>query len=67
MKDTGHCNCCDATVTLLTDANLGESVCSVCRSYDVVRTIRVSREALRLQRLHELANIFESAFSNNPV
>jgi hypothetical protein len=31
-------------------------------NYDVTRTIRLSREELRKQRLHELANIFESAF-----
>ena len=66
MTRTGHCNCCDATVTLLTDDNLGESICSICRSYDVVRTIRISREALRLQRLHDLANVFESAFEVRP-
>jgi hypothetical protein len=62
MTRTGHCNCCDATVTLLTDANLGESVCSVCRSYDVVRVVRLTREELRKQRLHEMAELFMDAF-----
>jgi len=61
----GYCNCCATNVRLLTDVDLGESVCSVCRSYDVVR-VRLTREELRAQRLHELANIFESAFEVRP-
>jgi hypothetical protein len=31
-------------------------------SYDVTRTIRMSREELRKQRLHEMADIFMDAF-----
>lgn len=61
----GYCNSCAANVRLLTDMDLGESICSVCRSYDVTR-VRLTREELRAQRLHELANIFESAFEVRP-
>jgi hypothetical protein len=35
----GFCNCCGTEVTLLTDEELGESVCRVCRSYDVRRLL----------------------------
>jgi hypothetical protein len=61
----GYCNCCAANVPLLRDNNLGESICSVCRSYDITR-VRVTREELRLQRLHDLANIFETVFEVRP-
>jgi hypothetical protein len=48
----------------LTDVELNESVCTICRSYDVTRdTIR--NQSPRVQ-LHELANIIESAFEVNP-
>jgi hypothetical protein len=57
---TGYCNCCAMPVPLLTDVELNESVCTICRSYDVIRhTIR--NNSPRLQ-LNELAHIFESAF-----
>ena len=37
VENRGFCNCCGKKVTLLTDVQLGESVCNVCRSYDVRR------------------------------
>jgi len=33
----GFCNCCGREAILITDNELGESICSVCRSYDVLR------------------------------
>lgn len=60
---TGFCNCCGMAVELLTDVELNESVCTQCRSFDVVRdTIRNSSPRLQL---HEMANIFESAFGGD--
>ena len=57
---TGYCNCCAAPVVLLTDVALNESVCKICRSYDVRRdTIRNQSPRITL---HELATAFESAF-----
>jgi len=57
---TGYCHCCARAVPLLTDVELNESVCRVCHSYDVTRdTIRNTSPQTTL---HELANIFESAF-----
>jgi len=35
----GFCNCCAKEVPLLTEPETGDSVCKICRSYDV----RVSR------------------------
>ena len=58
----GYCNCCATTVPLITDTNLGESTCSLCRSYDIARTIRMTREEWRKQRLHEMADAFMDAF-----
>jgi transposase-like protein len=60
---TGYCNCCAAEVPLLT-TQLGGSVCSICRRYDVTsrHIMHTTREEFRSQRLHDLANIFESAF-----
>ena len=37
LVSKGHCNCCGKDVQLLTDEELGESVCRVCRSFDVRR------------------------------
>ena len=36
-KDTGKrfCNCCGKWVSTLLHEELGERVCSVCRSYDI--------------------------------
>lgn len=57
---SGYCNCCAMSVSLLTDVETNESVCTVCHSSDVVRdTIRNASPRLQL---HDLANIFESAF-----
>jgi len=39
-----------------------ESVRSIGRSYDIIRTIRMSKEERRIQCLHDMANIFEGAF-----
>jgi hypothetical protein len=50
--DQGFCHCCGKKVTLLTDQQLGESICAVCHSYDVTRnkrpvsTLHVSRQRL---------------------
>ena len=57
---SGYCNCCSTAVPLLTDVELNESICAICRSYDVVRdTIRNTSPRIQL---HDLAIIFESAF-----
>jgi negative regulator of sigma E activity len=61
---TGYCNCCGKPVVLLTDVELNESVCSVCRSYDVVRdSIRNSSPRLTL---HDIADAFMDAFEVRP-
>jgi hypothetical protein len=57
---TGFCHCCAKCVALLTDVQLNESVCTICRSYDVTR--ETIRNASPRTTLHELAHIFESAF-----
>jgi hypothetical protein len=57
---TGYCHCCAMTVPLLTDVELNESVCTICRSYDVTRD--TIRNAVPKITLHELASAFESAF-----
>jgi len=57
---TGFCHCCGKHVALLTDVELNESICTVCRSFDVTRD--TIRNASPLTTLHELADIFESAF-----
>ena len=57
---TGFCNCCGMAVELLTDVELNESVCKLCRSYDVTRD--TIRNAVPKITLHELAIAFESAF-----
>jgi hypothetical protein len=31
----GFCNCCGRDVPLLTEPETGDSVCKICRSYDV--------------------------------
>jgi hypothetical protein len=33
----GYCNCCAKAVVLLHDEELGESICKLCRSYDIRR------------------------------
>jgi hypothetical protein len=33
----GYCNCCGCNVPLVHDQEIGESICKICRSYDVVR------------------------------
>jgi hypothetical protein len=48
------------SVPLLTDVELNESVCTVCRSYDVTRD-SIRNQTPRVQ-LHELATIFSDAF-----
>ena len=48
-------------VSLLTDVELNESVCTICRSYDVVRDTIRNRPSGKFSN-HELASIFESAF-----
>jgi hypothetical protein len=53
-----------ALVPQRTDNNSGTSPCS---SYEFTRTIRMSREELRIQRLHEMAVIFEDAFDSLEV
>jgi hypothetical protein len=58
---TGYCNCCAMTVSLLTDVDLNESVCTVCRSYDVRRD--TIRDTVPKITLHEIASAFESAFA----
>jgi hypothetical protein len=61
---TGYCNCCGMSVPLLTDVELNESICTICRSFDVTRdTIRNTWPQIRL---HELADIFEAAFEVHP-
>jgi hypothetical protein len=57
---TGFCHCCGERVALLTDVEINESICVVCRSYDVTRDS--IRNASPRTTLHELAHIFESAF-----
>ena len=47
-------------VPLLTDVDLGESVCTFCHSYDVTRD-SIRNQSPRIT-LHELAVAFESAF-----
>lgn len=37
-ENKGFCHCCGKNVPLLTDEQLGESICKLCRSYDVRRT-----------------------------
>ncbi len=37
-KLLGYCNCCDSDCQLLTDPETGDSICVVCRSYDVRRS-----------------------------
>jgi hypothetical protein len=57
---SGYCNCCTMAVPLLTDVELNESVCVVCRSYDVVRdTIRNTSPRITL---HDIADAFMDAF-----
>lgn len=57
---TGYCNCCAISVPLLTDVDLNESVCTICRSYDVTReTIRNTHPKLTL---HDIADAFMDAF-----
>lgn len=36
IKKQGWCNCCGKDVVLLHDTELGESICHLCRSYDVM-------------------------------
>jgi hypothetical protein len=60
-SSTGFCNCCAASVPLLTDVELNESVCTICRSYDVTRdTIRNAPSGKF--NLHLLADAFSEAF-----
>lgn len=59
---TGFCRCCASVVPLVRDEHVGESVCRLCRSYDITRTIRMTPDEWRIQRLHEMADAFESAF-----
>ena len=62
---TGYCHCCAMSVSLLTDVELNESICTICRSYDVIRhTIRNTSPRITL---HELATAFESAFDGLEV
>lgn len=49
-------------ITQLTSNSKPEESRPVTSSYDFVRTIRMTREEWRIQHLHEMANIFESAF-----
>jgi hypothetical protein len=58
---TGYCNCCAMSVPLLTDVELNESVCTICRSYDVTRDSIRNAPSGKFS-YHELASIFESAF-----
>ena len=58
---SGFCHCCGKSVPLLTDVDTDESVCTICRSYDVTRDSIRNAATPKLQ-LHELANFFESAF-----
>jgi hypothetical protein len=58
---TGYCNCCAKAVALLTDVELNEPVCTVCRSYDVTRDSIRNAPSGKFS-YHELASIFESAF-----
>lgn len=58
---SGYCNCCAMRVPLLTEVETNESVCTVCRSYDVTRdTIRNASPRLQLR---EIAAAFEAAFN----
>ena len=57
---SGFCHCCGKSVQLLTDVELNESVCTICRSYDVTRdTIRNQSPRITLT---EIAIAFELAF-----
>jgi hypothetical protein len=47
--------------TPLSNDKVGES-CPVTSGYHIAQTIRLSREELRKQRLHEMADIFMDAF-----
>lgn len=58
---TGYCRCCAMSVPLLTDVDLGESICTVCRSYDVVRDTIRNKPSGKFS-YHDLANVFQSAF-----
>jgi hypothetical protein len=57
---TGFCNCCGKSVPLLTDVETKDSICLVCRSFDVRRdSIRNQSPRLTLQ---DIANAFMDAF-----
>ena len=47
-------------VPLLTDVELNESVCTICRSYDVVRDTIRNRPSGKVS-YRELVSVFESA------
>jgi hypothetical protein len=49
-------------VALLTDVELGESICTICRSHDVTRD-SIRNAPPRNFDWHELASTFESAFN----
>lgn len=36
-SNLGFCNCCGTHRVLLTDEEMGESICQICHSYDVRR------------------------------
>jgi hypothetical protein len=42
LEIIGFCNCCGKNVPLLTDEELGESICKICHSYDVTRNAHVA-------------------------
>jgi hypothetical protein len=62
---TGYCNCCAKAVALLTDVDLNESVCTICRSYDVTRDSIRNAPSGKFS-VQEMAAVFESAFEVNP-